>query len=105
MSDFTSEITREEFTKLAEQAGIVVVGDAVLKLCQLVAEYERERLFNEARHVINRARQGGAKIEREECAKLSQRLLNPYVDCRTSSHAYEMAIVDYYKAIRARGQQ
>jgi hypothetical protein len=35
-------MTQDESIELARQAGIVVTGDAVLKLCQLVAEKERE---------------------------------------------------------------
>ena len=35
-------MTQDETIELARQAGIVVTGDAVLKLCQLVAEKERE---------------------------------------------------------------
>jgi hypothetical protein len=35
-------MNREEVTRLAEQAKILVVGDAVLRLCQLVAAAERE---------------------------------------------------------------
>ncbi len=35
-------MTQDETIELARQAGIVVTGDAVLKLCQLVAAKERE---------------------------------------------------------------
>jgi hypothetical protein len=35
-------MTQDEIIEMARQAGIVVTGDAVLKLCQLVAEKERE---------------------------------------------------------------
>lgn len=44
------------------------------------------------------------KTEREACAKLSQTLPNPYKHCQISSHAYDMAIVDYSRAIRSRGE-
>ena len=45
-----------------------------------------------------------AAKEREACARFSQTLPNPYKHCQISSHAYDMAIVDYSKAIRARGE-
>ena len=35
-------MTQDEIIEMAKRAGIVVTGDAVLKLCQLVAEKERE---------------------------------------------------------------
>ena len=41
-------MTQDETIELARQAGIVVTGDAVLKLCQLVAEKEREACAKEA---------------------------------------------------------
>jgi len=40
-------MTQDEIIELARQAGIVVTGDAVLKLCQLVAEKEREACAKE----------------------------------------------------------
>lgn len=46
----------------------------------------------------------GIAAEREACARFSQTLPNPYKHCQISSHAYDMAIVDYSKAIRARGE-
>jgi hypothetical protein len=35
-------MTKDESIELARQAGIVVTGNSVLKLCQLVEERERE---------------------------------------------------------------
>jgi len=35
-------MTQDEIIKMARQAGIVVTGEAVYKLCQLVAQHERE---------------------------------------------------------------
>lgn len=51
-------------------------------------------------HSMEQAR----REEREACAKLSQTLPNPYKHCQISSHAYDMAIADYSRAIRARGE-
>lgn len=42
------------------------------------------------------------RAEREACHALRQTLPNPMAHCQTSAHAYDMAIVDYGKAIRAR---
>ena len=35
-------MTREDITRMAREAGIVVTGEAVWKLCELVAAAERE---------------------------------------------------------------
>jgi len=35
-------MTRDEITRMAVEAGIVVTGEAVWKLCELVAAAERE---------------------------------------------------------------
>jgi len=42
--------------------------------------------------------------EREACARLSQTLPNTYKNCQISSHASDMAIMQYSRAIRARSQ-
>lgn len=42
--------------------------------------------------------------ERERLARFSQTLPNPYKHCQVSSHAYDMAILEYSRAIRARGE-
>lgn len=41
--------------------------------------------------------------EREVLARFSQTLPNPYKHCQVSAHAYDMAILEYSRAIRARG--
>ena len=47
-------MTREEIIRLAESAGITVIGEAVWRLCELVAAAEREACAaicaREARH-------------------------------------------------------
>ena len=35
-------MNREQIIEMAEQAGIVVIGEAVWRLCELVAQAERE---------------------------------------------------------------
>jgi len=73
-------LTTDELVKKAYHAG-VVRWDVAKELVELIT-----------------------KTEREACARFSQTLPNPYKDCQISSHAYDMAIVDYSKAIRARGE-
>jgi len=41
-------MTRNQIIKLAQEAGIVVTGDAVWKLCELVAAAERESTIKES---------------------------------------------------------
>lgn len=42
-------MTREEIIRLAESAGITVIGEAVWRLCELVAATEREACAKEAK--------------------------------------------------------
>jgi hypothetical protein len=46
-----------------------------------------------------------AAAEREACHALRQTLPNPHEHCQVSAHAYDMALVAYGAAIRARGQE
>jgi len=46
-----------------------------------------------------------AAKERERLARFSQTLPNPYKHCQVSSHAYDMAILEYSRAIRAGGTE
>jgi hypothetical protein len=73
-------VTQDETIELARQAGIVVTGDAVLKLCQLVAEKEREA-----------------------CAKEADKRLHDYT-MLTSNPPQSGAAWSIASAIRARGQ-
>ena len=43
--------------------------------------------------------------EREACHALRQTLINPHQGCQVSAHAYDMAVVAYGAAIRARSKQ
>ena len=80
-------MTQDEIIEMARQAGMVVVNDK-FSLFPFLEAF---------------AKLVAAK-EREACARFSQTLPNPYKHCQISSHAYDMAIVDYSKAIRARGE-
>jgi hypothetical protein len=42
------------------------------------------------------------EAEREACHALRQTLPNPHKNCQVSAHAYDMALVAYGSAIRAR---
>jgi hypothetical protein len=46
-----------------------------------------------------------AEKEREGCHAIRQKLQNPYQHCQISAHAFDMAVVDYGAAIRARGNK
>ena len=35
-------MNRDDVIRMAQEAGIVVIGEAAFKLCQLVAQHERE---------------------------------------------------------------
>ena len=48
------EMTREEIIRLAEEAGITVIGEAVWRLCELVAAAEREACAKLAESPIHR---------------------------------------------------
>lgn len=43
---------REDIIRLAQEAGIVVTGEAVWKLCELVAAVEREACANVAAWIL-----------------------------------------------------
>lgn len=75
-------MTQDETIELARQAGIVVTGDAVLKLCQLVAVKEREA-----------------------CAKLCETLgVHPALNVWDGGPDWYKHGKDCATAIRARGQ-
>ena len=74
-------MTKEQIDTLMQEAGIVVVGEAVYKLCQLVAA-----------------------AEREACAKVADAQLfnSQYLASNPPQSAAAWSIA---KAIRARGEQ
>jgi hypothetical protein len=47
-------MNRDDVIRMAQEAGIVVIGEAAFKLCQLVAQHEREAC---AEIVVNEAMQ------------------------------------------------
>ena len=46
-------MTREEIIRLAESAGITVIGEAVWRLCELVAAAEREACADVCDRIAN----------------------------------------------------
>ena len=79
-------MTREEIVRLAESAGITVIGEAVWRLCELVAAEERIKTVVAAFEVAERR----VAEEREACAVLAE----------TPMYRHEIA-----EKIRARGQE
>lgn len=84
-------MTKDQIDELIRENGIVVVGEAVYVLCNLVEEKS-------------------AAAEREACASIEVHLTTPDRDYTNMSplDAYEAALMDaaiaFRKAIRARGQ-
>lgn len=103
----------EEAMEIASRVGLTSVYDAsrdsyanwrakVIEFAKLVVAKNDPKIA-----IADAYRAGvdsGIAAEREACARFSQTLPNPYKHCQISSHAYDMAIVDYSKAIRARGE-
>jgi hypothetical protein len=83
-------MTREEITRMAREAGIVVTGEAVWKLCELVADAEAKRMHDEGFVTVGHMRQQIA-AEREAILQMS-------------AATWFKTQADYDAAIRARGQ-
>ena len=75
-------MNREQIIEMAEQAGIVVIGEAVWHLCELVAQAERKACAKVAESMRPH---GGRMFDEAQSACFS-------------------ALTDCAKAIRARGQ-
>jgi len=75
-------MNRDDVIRMAKEAGIVVIGEAAFKLCQLVAEHEREA-----------------------CAELRHRL-TPFdlYDRSEMLGVMNQGLDDYQNLIRARGK-
>jgi len=79
---------KEDIIKMAREAGLGFLFEDHLLVC---GELERFAALV-------------AAAEREACHALRQTLPNPHENCQVSAHAYDMALVAYGAAIRARGQ-
>ncbi len=80
-------IEREDIIRMAREAGIVVTGEAVWRLCELVAAAEREACLEMVGILV--------EAEREACAKVCEDGIN--------SEQYP-TLTEIAAAIRARGQ-
>lgn len=105
-------MTKEEIFKLAERAGFYLsaldpecgriwwsdecsLDDELLRFAALVAVAERDRIADEAKHIIKRAEARGAAAEREACARV----------CETEGIGAKYQGDVYAVAIRARGEK
>ena len=77
------------------------IQTAILQVCK-VAGHDGD--FNVVGFYVlcDRLKQLGAEEENEACHALRQTLPNPHINCQVSAHAYDMAIVEYGRVIRAR---
>jgi hypothetical protein len=117
-------MTKDEIIEMAKQAGFaegmiisttgeVLVWDASPKqleaFAKLVEDKVRQEIAEKNAPVIKKVNehikelQDAVKAEREACARLSITIPNPYKDCQISAHGYDIGILEYSRAIRARG--
>jgi hypothetical protein len=100
-------MNRDDVMKMAQKAGIVVTGEAVLKLCELVAAAEREAIKWNSIHSCHTDCQNPACVivreavaaEREACAKVCENIYEGDEGCGDWPTPEMCA-----EAIRARGQ-
>lgn len=102
-------MTKEETLKLAVEAGfnpefddyVYEHADRFVHFAKLV---RNDYSYKHAQLWLSRI-DGAVEAEREACHALRQTLPNPHETCQVSAHAYDMALVAYGKAIRAREKQ
>lgn len=113
-------MNRDDIIRMAREAGFaheVATGHIVAtsgytevictagleRFAALVAAAERDRIANEAKHIIKRAEARGAAAEREACAKVCEsKMPNPVVNWADAQIVE--ALRDCAADIRARGQ-
>jgi branched-subunit amino acid aminotransferase/4-amino-4-deoxychorismate lyase len=88
-------MTREQIIRLAEEAGITVIGEAVWRLCELVAAAERAKVTLAAFEVAER----NVAAEREACAQVCSDIANQ------PSNVILGVAITCAAAIRARGEE
>lgn len=94
-------MTQDDIIRMAQEAGIVVTGEAVWKLCEMVAAAERERTKYDGIHTCH------AECQRPACVAVREAVARERAECaqicdehwRFNGSASECA-----DAIRARGQ-
>jgi len=97
-------MTREEIVRMAREAGWQYAdGDdgynPLWRFAALVAAAERNRIADESKHIIKRAEQRGAEIEREACAKVCEDFDFEFQDDSAGT------LKGAAEAIRARGEE
>ncbi len=82
--------------QFASEAGIIDPRDAF-------SEAHVQAVLQDLKAFEALVRADERSVEREACHALRQTLPNPHEHCQVSAHAYDMALVAYGSAIRARG--
>jgi hypothetical protein len=107
-------MTQDEIIDMARQAGMyqdlnVSWNQSIQNFAKLVEDKVRQEIAEKNAPVIKKVNehikelQDAVKAEREACARLSITIPNPYKDCQISAHGYDIGILEYSRAIRARG--
>ncbi len=84
-------MNQDDIIRMAQEAGIVVTGEAVWKLCEIVAAAERQRMEIDSIHTCHAecprpacvAVREAVKAEREACA----RVCDEYAQARYAAEA------------------
>ena len=100
----TIDMVREANIKHMQQTTLHIVTLSELKAFEaLVRADERTECAEHYLGIMRNAIKEAVQAEREACHALRQTLPNPHEHCQVSAHAYDMALVAYGAAIRARG--
>jgi hypothetical protein len=102
-------MTQDEIIEMAKEAGIVVTGEAIYKLCKLVAAKERETYMQLFLDPENQPTQFGTATQEYRTQEIQeiQSLLTEIANIVRTKHIYgpEMKkLLAKEEAIRARGQ-
>ena len=85
----------------------IIDKDEVLKMARQAGFHEHDFPFKKFKFeaFAKLVAAAAASKEREACHALRQTLPNPHTNCQVSAHAYDMALVAYGEAIRARSNE
>ncbi len=117
-------MTQDEIIEMAREVWLSDYGSKVMlggedveinleeleAFAKLVEDKVRQEIIEKNAPVIKKVNehikelQDAVKAEREACARLSITIPNPYKDCQISAHGYDIGILEYSRAIRARGE-
>lgn len=90
-------MTKEEIIRMAEENGIVIVGEAMFRFAALVAAHVRKTEFKPDWANYRQGLVDGAAAEREACAQICEAI--PATWTRMD---YDEACMECAKAIRSR---